>query len=109
MWKVPIGHGLLIVDLDNDGLQDIFVTNGHARDTMNSDYVNESKQKLSASPEEKKEHFLNLPPINESNIAFQNKGDLQFESVGDLWKLDLNMICHRLKCQGNHGFAAKIA
>ena len=32
-------------DLDNDGLQDIFVTNGHARNTMDSDFANEGKEK----------------------------------------------------------------
>lgn len=88
-WSVKIA------DMDNDGMEDIFVTNGHARNTMDSDYVNEAKEKQAKlTPEESKEYFLNLPPINESNIALQNKGDLHFESVGDSWNLDLNGVSH---------------
>lgn len=87
-------------DLDLDGNQDVFFTNGHARDNMNSDYVYKLKkfkeekglEKLTFA--ERNEFGINVPTREETNLAFANRGDLNFESVGEDWGLDFRGVSH---------------
>ena len=39
-----------IVDLDNDGLQDVYVNNGQARDKMNADIANQLQALVEQRP-----------------------------------------------------------
>ena len=70
-WSVKIA------DLDNDGHQDVFVTNGTTRDWMNSDLQQRGTGAL-----------IDSPPRREKNLAFRNLGDLQFENTAEAWGLD---------------------
>ena len=80
-------------DLDNDGLQDIFITNGHARNSNDSDIANEFKDKLKTlTKEEVVELGFDIPPLLEKNLAYRNKGDFDFEPCGDDWNLDLEGV-----------------
>ena len=36
----------LLIDLDNDGFKDMFVTNGYRRDATNNDYILSLKKKV---------------------------------------------------------------
>ena len=77
----------LIVDLDNDGLKDIMVSNGIKKDVENSDYLNILKN-LDADNTTADELFelsKNTPSQPLSNYVFRNKGNLQFEKVAKDW------------------------
>lgn len=97
----------LIADFDNDGLKDIYVTNGLLYDIRNTDadkavakLVNDTSYKfLQENPDggdlksiweildiEKVIELLPSQPLQ--NYAFKNKGDLNFEKVMDDWGLN---------------------
>ncbi len=87
-------------DLDLDGNQDVFFTNGHARDNMNSDLVLKLKEfkkkkgdtKLTYA--ERNKFGIQVPKREETNLAFANRGELKFESVGEAWGLDYKGVSH---------------
>ncbi|QEG23254.1 FG-GAP-like repeat-containing protein [Mariniblastus fucicola] len=87
-------------DLDLDGNQDVFITNGHARDNMNSDIVNrlnELKAKKGGEPltfEERDKFGIQIPVREETNLAYANRGNLEFEAVGEDWGLDYHGVSH---------------
>jgi len=73
-------------DLDNDGLLDLYVTNGMNREQTNVDQI---ARVLSAeSIAERIRIARDSPPFPETHFAFKNLGDLKFESVGPAWGLD---------------------
>jgi len=75
----------LIVDMDNDGLRDVLITNGFPRDVTDMDFSNyrlENGQYASV-----KMILDSVPVVKLSNYAYRNKGDLTFENVGDSWGL----------------------
>lgn len=86
LGKTDWSWGALIVDLDNDGLKDVMVSNGIRKDVRNNDFVdalNNVDVNISA-----KEFFnmTNLAPSSPlSNYVFKNKGELQFEKVTNDW------------------------
>ena len=86
-------------DLDLDTNLDVFFTNGHARDAMNSDLMNQHKsldlikdKKLARM--KKIEFNRKIPPRNETNLTYANRGNLEFESVGKKWGLDFHGVSH---------------
>lgn len=77
--------GALMFDMNNDGLRDIFVSNGIVKDLLDRDYLN-----FMANPEEVRsiiktkgnvieELLAKIPEGKVSNAAFVNKGNLKFE------------------------------
>ena len=84
-------------DLDLDGNQDVFFTNGHARDNMNSDRINKLKEFAGddeVAIKQRMEFNLKIPVRAETNLAYANRGDLKFESVGEAWGLDFHGVSH---------------
>ncbi|MCY7378662.1 MAG: VCBS repeat-containing protein [Gemmatimonadaceae bacterium] len=87
----------LIADLDLDGLKDIFVTNGLAKDVTSQDYVaflaNEETMKAATNGGKSRVDFQQLvkamtsTPL--SNYAFRNAGDLRFVNEAAAWGLDM--------------------
>lgn len=78
--------GPLIVDLDNDGWKDIFISNGTRREINNKDYFNElAKQRL--TKEMLLEKSLGIPEEKIDNFVFKNNGDLTFERMNEKWGL----------------------
>jgi len=73
-------------DLDNDGWVDLHVTNGMVRPFIDSDLLNQMK-KLQ-SPAEMVALMRGRPPQKETNLTFQNDGDLRFKRVQQDWGLD---------------------
>lgn len=74
-----------IADLDNDGWQDVFVTNGTARAMNDSDYTFTAEQ-LREAPEW--EYLKDLPRREEMNRAVRNTGHgFHFEDVSAAWGL----------------------
>ncbi len=79
----------LIADYDNDGLKDIFVSNGVVKDYANQDFKNNLKQKNangeSMTIEEVK---AMLPSQKLDNYIFKNNGDLTFTKMMKDWGLE---------------------
>lgn len=80
----------LFCDFDNDGLTDLFITNGYYRDVTNQDFQLFSNRKLQQTGQYAlhKEILEKLPFERLSNFAYKNKGDYKFESVAEAWGLD---------------------
>ena len=77
----------LIVDLDNDGWKDLYVTNGITRDVGNVDFNIKANALTEASGGQP--HFkqiLDMAPkhYKETNV-FRNNGDLTFQKAMDPW------------------------
>ncbi len=94
----------LFADFDNDGLKDLFVTNGYLRDYTNLDFIKydvaaafeEAAQKgLDVSTKELYEKNMPLfdlvkkmPSTRIGNYLFKNNGDLTFKNQSEPWGLD---------------------
>jgi enediyne biosynthesis protein E4 len=94
----------LLADFDNDGLKDLFVSNGFLRDYTNLDFVkydvaNAMQQAVAEgkdiSTREKYQQNMPLfdlikkmPSSKVGNYAFKNKGDLSFSNETKNWGLD---------------------
>ncbi len=83
-----------IFDLDNDGLKDIFISNGIFRDVTDQDYLellmnNEHIQQIMQGEKvDFPELIRQMPSTPLRNYAFRNNGDLTFSNLGDAWGLD---------------------
>ncbi|MGJ8695309.1 MAG: VCBS repeat-containing protein [Verrucomicrobiaceae bacterium] len=83
-------------DLDNDGLEDAYFTNGIERNVQDSDLsirMDDVKQR-GGKWDEIQALFLASPRFKEKNLAFQNKGDLRFDDVSDKWGLGDLTVSH---------------
>ncbi|MBT8270146.1 MAG: VCBS repeat-containing protein [Bacteroidia bacterium] len=81
----------LIADFDNDGLNDIYVTNGVLGATNDMDFINfianESiQQKIESGLSEEDQKFIEqLPKKKTPNYFFKNNDGQRFENVSDSW------------------------
>ncbi|TAE03061.1 MAG: VCBS repeat-containing protein, partial [Bacteroidetes bacterium] len=86
--------GALIWDMDNDGMKDIFVSNGIYKDLTNQDFIDffandqhiKELQKGKAIDYSKILDQIPSTPI--PNYAFQNQGNLKFVNQAKNWGLD---------------------
>lgn len=79
----------LIADYDNDGLKDIFVSNGVYKDYTNQDFRTEIREK-NANGEAMTLEAVNamLPSQKLDNYIFKNNGDLTFTKMMKDWGLE---------------------
>lgn len=80
----------LFADFDNDGLKDLFVTNGYARDYTNMEFLKFSTDKQieiqnGATMPTQMEIINSMPAISEPNYIFKNKDGLTFEKKTQAW------------------------
>ena len=78
----------LMVDFDNDGDKDIFITNGYIKDIIDLDYINFTTQKSNVFTPNKnklKKYVKELPAIIEPNFFYEQKDVDQFEDVSSIW------------------------
>jgi hypothetical protein len=94
----------LFADFDNDGLKDLFITNGYLKESTNLDFM---KYEVAEAMEKAKEQGLDvytpqgynnnmplfelvqkMPATRISNYAYRNKGDLTFSDESKNWGLD---------------------
>lgn len=84
----------LLVDLDNNGFNDIYVTNGLVQDITNLDYLEEisDAETIRGIITEEEVDFRRLVDIIPSNpvrnFVFRNNGGLEFEDLTKEWGLD---------------------
>ncbi len=85
--------GALVFDMDNDGLKDIFVSNGIYQDLTNQDYLQyvsnpEIVQAVVAGNGVNYEMLIEpIPSVPIPDFAFHNEGNLQFEDKAAEWGL----------------------
>ena len=89
-WAVLCG------DLDLDGREDVFFTNGLIRNFQDADRNEQLTRMIrkSASREEVVEYERNQPIMREKNLCFCNKGGLRFKDVSSEWGLGEESISH---------------
>lgn len=81
----------LLVDLDNDGYKDLFISNGILGATNDMDFINfiannKIQEQLFKGMEEKDLRFTEaIPKRKLSNKFFKNNRDLTFSNVTDQW------------------------
>ena len=85
----------LLFDMDNDGLRDIFITNGMNHDLTDLDFndffANEIIQKMVLTgKKESVDSIINKMPIRpQPNYAYKNNGDLTFSNANKDWGFEL--------------------
>lgn len=88
----------IFIDVDLDGYQDLFVTNGFGYDLENIDIEQGSSQGESYNSgylaQFSKENFESKYVKNEINLSFRNNGNLTFTNKEKDWGLDFNGISH---------------
>ncbi|MFT4600001.1 MAG: hypothetical protein ACI857_000169 [Arenicella sp.] len=77
----------LFADFNNDGLKDLYITNGYRRDSRDNDFTN------GYNPQNVKvESFADvldlMPQTKVENYMFMNNGDLTFTNVNQDWNTD---------------------
>ncbi|MDA0813210.1 MAG: FG-GAP-like repeat-containing protein [Verrucomicrobia bacterium] len=78
-WAVKIS------DFDNDGLPDVFFTNGVSRNFNNSD-IQRSSEEIYDQTEW--DFYESYPTREEQNLAFRNHGAVKFKDASKEWGLD---------------------
>jgi hypothetical protein len=85
--------GSLILDMDNDGLKDIFVANGIYKDLTDQDYIQYFSNRdmvmsiMSGNNVDYRKLIDGIPSVKIPSYAFKNMGDYQFRNVADQWGL----------------------
>lgn len=80
----------LMVDLDNDGDKDIYISNGYIKDVADLDFINYSSHtKMFGTLEEReksqKQFADNLDSIYLPNYIFENNNSTRFKDVSKVW------------------------
>ncbi|MDQ3534099.1 MAG: VCBS repeat-containing protein, partial [Bacteroidota bacterium] len=84
----------LLFDMDNDGLRDIFISNGIFKDLLDRDYLNYTatdeniKEMINNKDEVIKNLIDKMPSEAVSNFTYKNIGGFVFEDHGKQWNLD---------------------
>ncbi len=85
----------LLFDMDNDGLRDIFITNGINHDLTDLDFVdffaNEIIQKMALTGQKASiDSIINKMPIRpQPNYAYKNNGDITFSNANTDWGFEM--------------------
>ena len=85
--------GGLIMDLDNDGLKDIFVANGIYKDLTDQDYIQYFSNRdmvrtiVTGNNVNYKALIDAIPSVKIPSYAFKNKGNYKFENMAAVWGL----------------------
>ncbi|MBZ9786347.1 VCBS repeat-containing protein [Psychroflexus sp. CAK57W] len=80
----------LFADFNQDGEQDLFITNGILRRPNDLDYINfvsneQIKEKISKTNFVDNEALSKMPSGKASNYMFKGKGNLKFENTSESW------------------------
>ena len=80
----------LMADFDNDGYNDLYITNGFGKDITDMDFVKfrEKSSTFKNIADLRKtliDSLAKRPPIKVANYAFRNRGNLTFDKVTDDW------------------------
>jgi hypothetical protein len=85
--------GALMMDLDNDGLKDIFVANGIYKDLTDQDYIQFFSNRdmvvsiISGNKVDYKTLIDAIPSVKIPNYAYKNTGNYRFRNMASEWGL----------------------
>lgn len=85
--------GGLIMDLDNDGLKDIFVANGIYKDLTDQDYIQSFSSRdmvrtiVTGNNVDYKTLIDAIPSVKIPSYAFKNMGNYKFQNEAEAWGL----------------------
>jgi len=79
--------GPLMADFDNDGLKDLFITNGTRREVNNRDYFKKLEE-ANLDKSKSLEMSLKIPSEKIDNFIFKNNGNLNFEKANKKWGIE---------------------
>ncbi|MFT5217698.1 MAG: hypothetical protein ACI83H_002839 [Glaciecola sp.] len=76
----------LIADFDNDGLKDVFITNGIHHDLSNQDFRDQMRQNIMRRKKMTLEEAISMMPSDKlQNYIYKNNGDLTFSNASNSW------------------------
>ena len=83
----------LFADFDNDGLKDIFISNGYPKAVNDLDYMTTTTRAMrpglaNASNRKALDNLQRLPSYETPNHLFRNAGDLTFADKSAAWKVN---------------------
>ncbi len=85
----------LFADFDNDGLKDLFISNGIPKDITNNDFItyrgeliNSGANNIEDMRRNLMEQIGKLQPVAIQNFIYQNKSGLRFEDKREEWGID---------------------
>lgn len=82
----------LIADFDNDGFNDIYITNGIENDLSNQDFRNQIKSNIRNRKKISLDQAIDLMPSTKlSNYTFKNNKNLTFTNKSKEWGLDFKV------------------
>lgn len=89
----------LLADYDNDGLKDLFITNGYKRDNTDIEFIiysmNESiRIQKGGDAVNAAEYISHMPGIHIPNYIYKNVGNDKFENKIKEWGFDHNTFSH---------------
>ncbi|HUX55896.1 MAG TPA: VCBS repeat-containing protein [Bacteroidales bacterium] len=86
--------GSLIMDIDNDGLKDIFVANGIFKDLTDQDYIQyfSNRDMVMSIVQDNNVNYKALidaiPSVKIPSYAYKNMGNYKFQNIASQWGLD---------------------
>jgi hypothetical protein len=84
----------LLFDMDNDGIRDIYVSNGIYKDLLDRDYLaymaNEEKvRQMIQNDEDVLSKLIDIMPSKAiENAVYKNKGEFEFEDMREAWGMN---------------------
>jgi len=93
VFKTDWSWSGLVADYDNDGLRDIYVSNGYRREIHHLDYADfvknmrktKTNQQIFEQYKTLEDYLNSVPTFKVRDFLYQNKGNLQFEDKGGEW------------------------
>jgi hypothetical protein len=87
----------LFFDFDNDGLRDLFISNGYPRDHTNMDFLKFTADEVLRIQQGEQsvnfqEYLKKMPPIIEPNYYFKNEGGARFSNRSTAWGLQKPVV-----------------
>ncbi len=87
----------LLCDYDNDGLKDLFISNGYGKNNTHMDVLtllveDAKKQQTGAKGMSDMEFVDKIPSTILNNYMFRNNGNLTFSNVSEKWGFDKKTI-----------------
>lgn len=83
----------LLADFDNDGLRDIYISNGYKKDVTDLDFVNYNTENRFSTKEERLQHLIQqlneMEGVKKSNRIFINQGQFRFKDKTATSGIDL--------------------